>query len=293
MDRKDWLSLEAQLSLMAARGLDVDDEPGCTELLQRVGYYHLSGYARFFQVDPARGDNAFRAGTTFSHLRELQELDELLRHMCLRYLGRVETALRTTFALRFGEIVGPYGSLLDPESYHSAGASAQPVHELVLADLDRCKAKFVTRHRRESPNYEHLPVWTAVEALSFGTLSKAIGYGVSDDVAKTMANDFGVGHQGFSSQLRSFVSLRNECAHHSRLWNDVSKNPPSVPNNLLSRAKKRVGKFHPQSHFHVFVALDRYHAGRLPGAPTLLESVEALMGINADFKAGLLNPRPY
>lgn len=285
-----------EVDLFVERGLVLDDRADCIELLSRVGYYHLSGYARFFQVDPARGDNTFQAGTTLTQIRDLQELDELLRHMCLRYLGRVETALRTTFALRFGELVGAYGALMSPDTYHSTGARGVPVEELVMADLVRCKAKFVTRHQDQSDpsrSYTDLPVWAAVEALSFGTLSKCIEHTVNAEVAKTIASDFSVNHTGFSSQVRSFVSLRNECAHHSRLWNDVSKNPASVPNNLLGRAKRRMGQFDNQSRYHLFVALDRFSPGRIPGAPSLLDSVEALMDTNPDFSAGLLKPKPY
>ena len=93
--------------------------------------------------------------------------------------------------------------------------------------------------------------------------------------------------------MRSFVSLRNECAHHGRLWNDVSKNPPSIPKHLLRPIKKSVGQFDAKSRFHTFAALDRYEHGRVPGAPSLLQAVQALMGTNQDFAQGLLNPRPY
>jgi len=50
MSPKQWLNLDEQIGLLLARGLQVDDEASCRETLKRVGYYHWSGYARFFQL---------------------------------------------------------------------------------------------------------------------------------------------------------------------------------------------------------------------------------------------------
>ena len=143
-------------------------------------------------MDPSRGGNDFKPGTCLADIEELQRLDEELRHLCLRYLGRVEIAMRTVFALRYGERVGAYEPVLAPGSFHSTGATSTPVHDLVLDDLDRCKTPFVARHREETPHYQDLPVWVAVEALSFGTFSKCIAYVTNDAVANAMADDFGV-----------------------------------------------------------------------------------------------------
>lgn len=293
MTRKSWLPLDDQVSLLSERGLQIEDLSQCKDLLARIGYYHFSGYARFFQNDPNRGDNSFRAGATFTDIERLQVLDAELRDISLRYLSRVEAALRAEFSLRFGELVGAYDALFLESTFHATGPKSDPVHELVLKDLNRCKAKFVTRHRDENRRYPDLPIWAAVETLSFGTLSKCLEYGKMDSVAKTIATDLSIGHQGFSSQIRSFVSLRNECAHHSRLWNDVAKNAPIVPNNISNRAKKRYGRFTPKSHFHVLAALDRYSPGRGPNDPTLLESVESLMMQDRVFAQGILDPKPY
>ena len=79
MSVKPWLSLDEQVALLQGRGLIVSDAAACRTFLQRIGYYHLSGYGRYFQVDPARGDNSFRSGTRFEDISELQVLDSQLR----------------------------------------------------------------------------------------------------------------------------------------------------------------------------------------------------------------------
>ncbi|WP_170286159.1 Abi family protein [Nocardioides rubriscoriae] len=267
------------------------DHVQCRDFLSRTNYYQFSGYARFFQVDPAGGDNHFRPGVTLAEIRRVHALDALLRDLSLRHLARVETALRARFSLHYGEKVAPYETFWDQSAYHSVGASGMPVHDLVLRDLDRSKAPFIARHRTGSGTYTDLPVWAAVEVMSFGTLSKCIEYCVEDEVRRRMASDFSVGNQGFSSQIRSFVALRNECAHGSRLWNDVAKNPPSVLPKYVGRAKRQVGQFNEKSHFKVFLALDLFNAG--VSRPPLAVAVERLMKSDATFKSGILNPSPY
>ncbi len=108
-------------------------------------------------------------------------------------------------------------------------------------------------------------------------------------MATALADDLNIGHQGFSSQVRSFVALRNACAHLTRLWNDVSKNPPKVPNNLLLRAKKKAGSFSPQSYYQVFVALDLF-SSRINPANAFLEKFDALIGDNDTYRRGLMSP---
>ncbi|MGC9535644.1 Abi family protein [Streptomyces sp. UG1] len=58
----------------------------------------------------------------------------------------------------------------------------------------------------------------AVEAWSFGTLSKAIERGAGGTLADAVATSVGVARAGFAYRVRSLVYLRNRCAHHSRLW---------------------------------------------------------------------------
>lgn len=244
---KPWRSIDEQIALLQNRGLVIEDVAVCRKLLMRVGYYHLSGYARYFQIDPQYGDNRFRPSTGFSEIAEMQWLDSRLRNVCVGALADVELALRTRFAYRFAEQHPTSGALWDSRNYAPSAPTATPVHELVLKDLNRAKQTFVARHREAAGNYPDLPVWVAVEVLSFGTLSRIVEQCVHPEVRKALADDLNVAQQGFSSQVRAFVTLRNACAHNNRLWNDVARSQPSVPNNILRRAKKRVGTFDPHS----------------------------------------------
>ena len=289
---KVWRSLDDQVRLLRDRGLVIDDPAECRRFLMRVGYYHLSGYARFFQVDPAYGDNRFKAGVRFSDIAELQILDTRLRNLSLSALADVELALRTGFAYRFAELHRTPGALWDPASFAPPARSSSPVHEKVLEDLDKAKQPFISRHRVAWGQYLDLPPWIAVEALQFGILSKAVEQCANPDIRKALADDFGVAHQGFSSQIRAFVTLRNACAHSNRLWNDVARIQASVPNNILQRAKRRVGSFHPQSNYQVLVALEQF-LPQTAAESSFMAQVDELLATSEPFASGLRNPCPY
>lgn len=289
MPVKPWLSIDEQVQLLQNRGLVVDDLSACRATLKRVGYYHLSGYARFFQVDPTNGDNSF-LDAKFKDIAELQVLDSRLRNLCLGALAEVEQVLRTGFAYRFAEQSPIAGALWDSNSFTATGPKAIRVDALVLEDLDKAKQPFIVRHR-VATEYPKLPVWVAVEALSFGTLSKAIQYCANSNIRNTLANDLNVAQQGFSSQVRAFVTLRNACAHNNRLWNDVARSQASVPNNILNRAKKRVGKFSPQSNYQVLVALNQFLDSSNLGE-AFMKQVDALLEGNPRFRAGIHHPKP-
>ena len=56
---KPQLSYDKQADLLARRGLTIDDRKECMDFLSTVSYYRLSGYFRYWQRDPAKGDNQF------------------------------------------------------------------------------------------------------------------------------------------------------------------------------------------------------------------------------------------
>ncbi len=140
MSSKEWLSLDDQIALLKARGLRISDEAYCRDALEHVGYYHLSGYARFFQIKPSHGENDYIPGTSFESIAQLHYLDARVRQLCITHLATVELALRTGFAYRFGELVRPYVALQQESTYFSTGANT-PVHDLILDNLSIAPSK--------------------------------------------------------------------------------------------------------------------------------------------------------
>jgi len=101
-------------------------------------------------------------------------------------------------------------------------------------DFRRSDEQFV---RAFSNNYSNAypPCWMMLEITSFGSLSIIYENLRPGRTKRSIANYFGLDDGTFSSWLHTLVYLRNNCAHHNRLWNrimGITPNNPRTPGNL-------------------------------------------------------------
>lgn len=82
--------------------------------------------------------------------------------------------------------------------------------------------------RQRYDEYPQLPIWAAVEIMSFGSLSKLYASLREDDQAE-VAGNFGLHRRILVSWLHTLVYVRNICAHHARLWNRELAIAPKAP----------------------------------------------------------------
>jgi abortive infection bacteriophage resistance protein len=254
---KPSLSWDEQVALMVGRGLIIDDESACARFLAASNYYRFSGYARYFQKAPHLGDDDFRPGTTFDEVRAVYDADEALRTALVRPLAQVELMLRSHVARVIADQHGAYVRYLEEEFYTDV-AGREPTVTSCLRDIDRSKDRHILRYRDggDRADYSKLPVWSAVEAWSFGTLSKAIERGGSGSLGDDVATSIGVARAGFAYRVKALVYLRNRCAHHSRLWHHSVVDAGPTPNNVRNKAKRLAGQFSPRSVIDVIASLD-------------------------------------
>lgn len=286
---KPSLSWDEQVALLVRRGLEIPDTAACRAFLATTSYYRFSGYMRYFQQAPHHGDDDFRPGTTFNEIRAIYDADDALRSMLAPRLARAEVLLRTHTAHVIGNDHGPCGKYLE-ESFYSDVGNAEPTVESCLRDIERSKERHILRYTNGAPNFTDLPVWSAVEAWSFGTLSKCIERGAQGALADKVATSLGVAKAGFAYRVRALVYIRNRCAHHSRLWNHSVLDAGPTPNNVRHKAKRDAGQFDHRSVLDVVVSLDdivvRGQAGP-PVFPQLLLQHDR----NSDFWRGLTSPQ--
>lgn len=262
---KEWLSYEDQAALLSQRGMRIDDVEGAADFLSRVNYFRWSGYFRHWQRDPVRGDNRFLDGASFETLRTLYEAEQQLVDLCDELLHPVEVLLRTRFAHAYGRIVGPTGTFAKGEGFtQSPRPGALRVEEHSLQNLDRSKEEFVAFYRDEvkeggryTPEaYDRMPIWVAVEAFSFGSLSRLIEASGQSGVLDDIADSIGTSRKLLPGQVRSFVYLRNRIAHCAQLWNHFVLDVPGLQPKTSRRVQQRYRRFTDHSVYKVLVALD-------------------------------------
>ncbi|MFF1634701.1 Abi family protein [Leifsonia sp. NPDC058248] len=273
---KPNLSWDEQVDLLVLRGLEVSDESACAAFLASNSYYRFSGYARYFQRAPHIGDDAFRSGTAFDEIRAIYEADETLRAILGRPLARVELVLRSHTARVIADDHGPRARFLEEDFYTDVG-NGEPTVESCLRDIERSKERHILRYRTGAGSrsgLSALPIWSAIEAWSFGTLSKCIERGAQGALADAVATSLGVAKAGFAYRVRSLVYLRNRCAHHSRLWHHSVIDSGPTPNNVRVKAKRLAGQFEPRSVLDVIASLDDLLVRSTSAGPVLPELVQ-------------------
>ena len=194
--------------------------------MQRVSYYRLSAYFL-----PFKEGERFRAGTDFNDVAGLYIFDRKLRLLVLDAIERVEVALRTAVTYEIGHAHGPFGHS-DPANFSPRYDHANFMKELVTEER-RAKETFAAHFRRKYTTESHLPVWMATELLSFGTISRLYG-GLSPDMKRRIASEYGVPDGQFGSWLHTLSYVRNICAHHKRLWNRQLGVKPQIPRRSLA-----------------------------------------------------------
>ncbi len=234
--------------------MDCGSEDYASSVLERYGYYRLSGYWYPYREWPdlpaPRFDkwgheirlDTFVPGTSLEHVVSLYEFDGELRTRLGGVLSMIETAFRFFIGHRLGR-VDPFAhrnpEVLDAMKPGESDTSSEPTAGYLewLEEYDgyekRARGAFITHFREKyGPN---LPIWVATEVMSFGVLNslyKLMKQGDQEILAARFQihTADGRGDRGaLRNWLNNLRNVRNICAHYGRLWNrtfDVLINAP-------------------------------------------------------------------
>jgi abortive infection bacteriophage resistance protein len=223
------------------RGLIIPDKYKAVRKLSQIGYYRLSGFwypCRKGKVDdmgeyvvdpktkfPVREDQ-FQENVSFDNIVKLYLSDKKLRQLMLDAVERIEIQVRTVIANVMGHIsptayensdhIHPsqIKNFYDKDgNVRNAWSAWCERHNSVIS---RSKEDCIVWHIK---NKKELPFWAAVEAWDFGLMSKyyEILKGKHQEV---IAKKVGVIDKTcLVNWLQTINTLRNRCAHHSRMWN--------------------------------------------------------------------------
>lgn len=219
---KPATTIEKQIELLKARGLTFKDESVAARVLSQNNYYRLSGYWRKYQIDPNGKNDNFINDTTFEDIIEIYELDAMLRNVLQKGIAAFEICFRSFFS-HYTAHSKPCGQLLylEQNSYINKTSRNEDVGDLlkkINAELRRSNEKYVAHYRKIN---EPIPIWIAVEVLSFSTISKMYSRWTDKIVTKKVSLQFKL-FKDYNSAIRliqALVYLRNLCAHQARIWN--------------------------------------------------------------------------
>jgi abortive infection bacteriophage resistance protein len=219
MNQKIFLTYEQQLDkLKNDKGLTIASPDYAVRTLQKIGYYSLiGGYKSLFKA-PASGKYLY--GVTFEEIVHLYYFDEQLRTIFLKYILHIEKQMKSLisyyFCDKYGENQQEY---LNISNFTVTRKNAKDINRLI-ASLNHAISlpsnyKYITHH---ATKYHNVPLWVAVNAITFGQVSKLYQY-VTNDVQYKISQQFEhVTERQLHQFMRVLTSCRNVCAHGERLY---------------------------------------------------------------------------
>jgi abortive infection bacteriophage resistance protein len=219
---KPAITVLEQIKLLKSQNLIFEDEAKAEYFLRHNSYHRLSVYWQKYKTKSGECENSFIDNTTFEQIVAIYELDILLRNILQKGIGIFEVSLRTKFAY-YMALSEPNGQCLylEKNSYTNKVLKNENPYDLIKKinkELERSDEKFIDHYKGKN---ESVPIWVAMEVLSFGTVSKMYSLWANKEVTKKVIRGLSL-FKDYNSSIhiiRSLVILRNLCAHHSRIWN--------------------------------------------------------------------------
>lgn len=243
------------VTLLQSRGMNIPDTARAERKISQVGYYRLSGFwypSRKIEVNQSgiaimqngkpKRLNDFIQNTDFDSIFKLYLFDKRLRLLLLDAIERIETNLKSIIAHELGRndaLAYQNPTHINPDKlkdYYKPNSIKNSWIEWSTRqrnELSRSKEDCITWHMK---NGREIPIWVAVEAWSFGTLSKYYEL-LKGQHQNSIAARLGVSNASLLTRwLQEINILRNRCAHHTRVWNQSQNNPIGIPTGTANDA---------------------------------------------------------
>ena len=267
---KQPLSFGKQLERLKAHGLIIEDGDKAIDVLKTTNYYRLTGYALQFRSNES--SDTYIDGVTFDVVHNCCLFDQELRSLLRDYLEIIEVYFRTQIAYHFSMI--KCSKPPHDQHYYSNNFYKKEEHAALMARMAKnnrsyYKDSLMLKHHNKKYNGK-MPLWVAVEFMSFSDLSKLYSMMYNSDkdqIATCMGIDFRV----LENHLHCLSVLRNKCAHAARLYNTLCYPPARFSRGFLQKNKNIDNR----SIFAYILVLIK----RLPNRATQIELIDGIRDI--------------
>ncbi len=233
---KPPLTIEKQADLLLSRGLQGISKSDLEEKLKSINYYRLRGYTYPYQ-DNSLPDSPFLKSNNWQFIWNDYVMDSRLRSLIFESIGHIEIAFRTQLELVMSL---KYGSrwYSDNRYFFNKSRFSKDFAELE-DDWNRSQEDFKIHYETKYDDTIVPPAWMIFETSTFGVVSKF--YSNIDSVVPEKADI--AAYFGFSkaaikilvSWIHHLNTVRNICAHHSRLYSKSIITRPIFPKHISGK----------------------------------------------------------
>ncbi len=237
---KTILSTQALIQKLINAGMIINSQNEAEVAIDTIGYYRLKGY--FFNLFD-KSTQQYISGTDFSKILKLYYFDTELSHLLFGFISQIEVALRARLVnalLTYNDAL-----ILNDPSVFDDKKSYWKNQGTIASEITRSYDVFITHNYKNHDGA--VPLWAAVEIMSFGTLSKVIktlktGAGSAFSILvqhyqykSAKGKVVTPSKDAFTSWIQSVSILRNICAHNSRIYNrTISTRPELIATDIIN-----------------------------------------------------------
>lgn len=230
---KNILNIEEQILAYKNAGMKISSMQEVENALKNIGYYRLRGYCFHFYDNTAK---KYKDGTDFSNILRLYNFDNELSHLLFSFACSIEVSLRSRL-IESLLIHNDALILMDPTFFCDKELYWKNLG-VISSEIYRSNDVFIKHNYRKHDG--EIPIWAAVEVISFGTLSKLIKNlkTGADSAFSKLADSYSFktangntakpSKNMFTSWIQAVSVLRNLCAHNSRIYNRAISTAPEL-----------------------------------------------------------------
>ena len=213
-----WQKYFSLNKLQQEKDLIIPDTDAAKLTLEKLSYYSLiGGYKELFKHTPSQ---KYIYGVTFDEIVTFYYFDEELRSLFMKYILHVERHIKSLLSYHFCEKYGENDTeYLDINNYTLTKKNYSQINRLVHS-MQKAIAlpsqyAYISHHAN---TYGNVPLWVAMNAFTFGQVSKMFQY-ITNDVQYKISQKF---EHTTERELHQFITVlarcRNVCAHGERLF---------------------------------------------------------------------------
>lgn len=228
------------ISFLKSKNLIINNEPKAQKLLKNISYYRFKSYMHPFKD----ANKMFNGVISFEDIEQLYRFDDELRDVFFTVIGRIEVKIRSKLNYAITDYTNDPFWYLDKNLF-----SNDRTHENILRSISNSflnsKADYIDHYKINYINdknsaFKHLPpFWIVAEIIMFGELltiyknldKSKFNYSTGNKL-DDLSSEFGaVNLQELNKWLILIKAIRNDCAHHSRVWNNNYFSPGHLVNS--------------------------------------------------------------
>ncbi|MGZ8887182.1 MAG: Abi family protein, partial [Nitrososphaeraceae archaeon] len=223
---KTFKTIDEQIQLLKSRGMLFNDYTTAYQSMLNLNYYRLSGYWL-----PYKNADDGSLDISFEEIIGIYNFDKEFKLLLFGAIETIEISARTKFAYYLSSKYGTH-PLIKSNFYNQQWFDKS--YGKLEFELNRKDQHVFIDHFRDKYREDLPPIWACVETMTFGLLSQFVNNIKDNTIKHQIAKDYKLGTSDLESILYHLSTLRNDIAHHDRVYNKIFKIIPKIPNKLMN-----------------------------------------------------------